>query len=101
MSRLFEAGERILLFDTKGRRYLVQLVEGGEFHTHAGPVPHNDLIGREEGWVARSTRTTVLLFHVASSSDMEFDTTNLGMEFILAANPSGSSTEGQAAANPW
>ncbi len=56
MSRPFEAGERVLLFDTKGRRYLVQLAAGGEFHTHAGPVPHDDLIGREEGWVARSTR---------------------------------------------
>jgi tRNA (adenine57-N1/adenine58-N1)-methyltransferase len=56
VSRPFEAGERVLLFDTKGRRYLVQLAPGGEFHTHSGPVPHDDLIGREEGWVARSTR---------------------------------------------
>ena len=56
MRRPFEAGERVLLFDTKGRRYLVQLAAGGEFHTHAGPVPHDDLIGQEEGWVARSTR---------------------------------------------
>ncbi len=56
MSRPFEAGERILLFDSKGRRYLVQLAVGGEFHTHSGPVGHDDLIGREEGWQARSTR---------------------------------------------
>ena len=49
VSRPFEAGERILLFDTKGRRYLVQLAEGGEFHTHSGPVSHDELIGREEG----------------------------------------------------
>ncbi len=56
MSRPFEAGERVLLFDTKGRRYLVQLAAGGEFHTHAGPVPHDDLIGREEGLVLRSSR---------------------------------------------
>ena len=27
MSRPFESGERILLFDTKGRRYLVQLMQ--------------------------------------------------------------------------
>ncbi len=56
MSRPFEAGERILLFDTKGRRYLVQLAEGGEFHTHSGPVPHDDLIGRQEGSLVRSSR---------------------------------------------
>jgi tRNA (adenine57-N1/adenine58-N1)-methyltransferase len=56
VSRLFTSGERILLFDTKGRRYLVQLAEGSEFHTHSGPVPHDDLIGREEGCSVRSAR---------------------------------------------
>ncbi len=56
VSRPFEAGERILLFDTKGRRYLVQLAQGGEFHTHSGPVRHDELIGQEEGWLVRSTR---------------------------------------------
>ena len=56
MSRPFEAGERILLFDSKGRRYLVPLQEGGEFHTHSGPVAHADLIGSEEGVTVRSTR---------------------------------------------
>jgi tRNA (adenine57-N1/adenine58-N1)-methyltransferase catalytic subunit len=56
VSRRFEAGEQVLLFDTKGRRYLVKLAEGGEFHTHSGPVPHDELIGREEGIVVRSSR---------------------------------------------
>jgi tRNA (adenine57-N1/adenine58-N1)-methyltransferase catalytic subunit len=56
VSRRFEAGEQVLLFDTKGRRYLVKLAEGGEFHTHSGPVPHDELIGREEGMVVRSSR---------------------------------------------
>ena len=55
-SRPFEAGERILLFDTKGRRYLVQLGREGEFHTHSGPVRHDDLIGHEEGVLVRSSR---------------------------------------------
>jgi tRNA (adenine57-N1/adenine58-N1)-methyltransferase len=50
------AGERVLLFDSKGRRYLVTLAEGGEFHTHSGPVPHADLIGQAEGVTVRSTR---------------------------------------------
>jgi tRNA (adenine57-N1/adenine58-N1)-methyltransferase len=56
VSRPFAAGERVLLFDSKGRRYLVQLAEGGEFHTHAGPVAYDELIGKEEGVVVRSAR---------------------------------------------
>ncbi len=56
MARVLAAGERVLLFDRKGRRYLVTLAEGGEFHTHAGPVPHADIIGREEGCSVRSSR---------------------------------------------
>ncbi len=53
--RPFEAGERVLLFDSKARRYLVTLTAGGEFHTHTGPVRHDDLIGKEEGARVRST----------------------------------------------
>jgi tRNA (adenine57-N1/adenine58-N1)-methyltransferase len=56
MSRPFEVGERVLLFDTKGRRYLVVLAAGGEFHTHSGPVAHDDIIGREEGVPVKSSR---------------------------------------------
>jgi tRNA (adenine57-N1/adenine58-N1)-methyltransferase len=43
------AGERVLLVDAKERRYLVKLRVGATFHTHAGLVAHDDLIGREEG----------------------------------------------------
>ncbi|MDP9074686.1 MAG: tRNA (adenine-N1)-methyltransferase [Actinomycetota bacterium] len=56
MSRPFLPGERVLLLDSKGRRYLVTLSVGGEFHTHAGPLRHDDLIGRAEGIMVRSTR---------------------------------------------
>ena len=56
MNRPFEVGERILLFDSKGRRYLVSLTDGGEFHTHSGPVSHSELLGQEEGVVVRSAR---------------------------------------------
>jgi tRNA (adenine57-N1/adenine58-N1)-methyltransferase len=56
LTRPFEPGERILLFDAKGRRYLVNLESGGEFHTHSGPVPHDLLIGAHEGSEVRSTR---------------------------------------------
>jgi len=56
VSRPLHAGERVLLFDSKGRRYLVTLAEGGEFHTHAGPVRHAEIIGAGEGVTVRSTR---------------------------------------------
>ena len=49
------AGEKALLVDSKARRYLVTLKEGGEFHTHAGVVPHELLIGHDEGVTVRST----------------------------------------------
>ena len=51
----FAAGERALLLDRKNRRYLVTLAAGGQFHSHTGWVAHDDLIGREEGTVVRST----------------------------------------------
>ena len=56
MSRLFAVGDQVLLIDTKKRRYLVTLAAGGEFHTHAGVVAHDAVIGSAEGIVdARRT----------------------------------------------
>jgi tRNA (adenine57-N1/adenine58-N1)-methyltransferase len=55
VSRPFTSGEKVLLVDSKGRQYLVTLTEGGEFHTHTGVVPHEELLGREEGVTVRST----------------------------------------------
>lgn len=54
--RPLEAGELVLLVDAKSRRYLVTLEAGGEFHSHAGFIPHDDLIGRDAGREVRSTR---------------------------------------------
>ena len=56
MSTAFDYGERVMLVDSKQRRYLVTLTEGGEFHSHAGFVPHAELVGRPEGCRVRSTR---------------------------------------------
>jgi len=44
----FELGDHCLLVDLKGRRYLLTLREGGEFHSHLGLIPHSDLIGLQE-----------------------------------------------------
>lgn len=42
-------GDRVMLIDQKDRRYLLTLREGATFHTHAGIVAHNDIIGVSEG----------------------------------------------------
>ncbi len=56
MSRPLTAGERVLLLDSKQRRYLVTLADGGEFHTHSGVIDHALLIGAVEGSTVTSTR---------------------------------------------
>jgi tRNA (adenine57-N1/adenine58-N1)-methyltransferase catalytic subunit len=61
VSRPFAAGDQVLLVDVKKRRYLVTLEPGGEFHTHAGVIPHDDLIGAAEGSSFRSTRGSAML----------------------------------------
>lgn len=55
MSRPFRTGERVILADSKGRRYLLALSEGGSFHSHTGIVEHDGVLGREEGITVRST----------------------------------------------
>jgi tRNA (adenine57-N1/adenine58-N1)-methyltransferase len=54
MSGPFEPGERILLVDQRGRRYLMTLRGGETWHSHGGGVPHDLVIGSEEGVVVRS-----------------------------------------------
>ncbi|MBW3657770.1 MAG: tRNA (adenine-N1)-methyltransferase [Actinobacteria bacterium] len=49
-------GELVVLSDRKGRRYLVTLAAGEEWHSHAGVVPHDDFIGRTEGMAVRTNR---------------------------------------------
>lgn len=50
-----QAGERVLLIDSRNRRYLVTLAGGKQFHSHAGSVDHDALIGQPEGSVVRSS----------------------------------------------
>jgi len=53
----FTAGDKAVLLDSKKRRYLVDLADDGEFHSHAGFVRHADIIGQTEGCRVRSTKT--------------------------------------------
>ena len=54
MSAPLEPGERILLVDARGRRYLVLLRSGETWHSHGGALVHDALIGAEEGVEVRS-----------------------------------------------
>lgn len=51
----FEPGERVLLLDDRGRRYLITLQQGQSYHFHRGIVAHDDLIGQDEGITVRTT----------------------------------------------
>mgnify|MGYP000965603034 CR=1 FL=1 len=46
----------VLLLDSKQRQYLVTLQLGKEFHSHAGYISHEEIIGAGEGVTLRSTR---------------------------------------------
>jgi len=56
MNGAFTAGDRVLLVDNKKRRHLVTLEAGGQFHTHAGIVAHDDLIGHADGTTVHTSR---------------------------------------------
>jgi tRNA (adenine57-N1/adenine58-N1)-methyltransferase catalytic subunit len=56
MTGVFTAGEKALLLDSKKRRYMIDLADDGEFHSHNGFVAHADVIGQPEGVVVRSTK---------------------------------------------
>lgn len=49
------AGETVLLVDRKKRRYLFELTNAAEFHTHGGVLAHNEIIGATEGVTLRSS----------------------------------------------
>jgi tRNA (adenine57-N1/adenine58-N1)-methyltransferase catalytic subunit len=61
MRRPFTAGDRVLLVDSKRRRHLVTLTEGGSFHSHAGVVAHAAIIGQEDGVTVRTSLGTKLI----------------------------------------
>ncbi|WP_459959847.1 tRNA (adenine-N1)-methyltransferase [Nocardia sp. IFM 10818] len=57
----FQIGDRVQLTDAKGRKFTVHLEAGAFFHTHAGPIAHDDLIGADEGCVVNSAKGTPYL----------------------------------------
>jgi tRNA (adenine57-N1/adenine58-N1)-methyltransferase len=65
----FEPGERILLLDQRQRTYLVKLQAGGTFHSHGGTLPHDVLIGRNEGARVATATGMVLVAYRPRVSD--------------------------------
>ncbi|OXR42943.1 tRNA (adenine(58)-N(1))-methyltransferase TrmI [Nocardia cerradoensis] len=57
----FAMGDRVQLTDAKGRQHTVVLEPGKEFHTHKGPIRHDELIGADEGCVVQSANGTPYL----------------------------------------
>jgi tRNA (adenine57-N1/adenine58-N1)-methyltransferase len=55
MIRTIQAGERVLLIDARGRRYLVGLAAGKLFHSHVGAIAHDDIIGAPEGRIVATS----------------------------------------------
>ncbi len=51
----FEAGDRVQLTDSKGRLHTITLEAGRDFHTHAGRLAHNEVIGRPDGSVVSNS----------------------------------------------
>jgi tRNA (adenine57-N1/adenine58-N1)-methyltransferase catalytic subunit len=54
-SGVFEVGDLVLVFDSKGRRHLVTLESGGQLHLHTGVIRHDDLVGAKEGVTVRTS----------------------------------------------
>jgi tRNA (adenine57-N1/adenine58-N1)-methyltransferase len=65
-----EAGERVLLIDAKDRHYLITLKPGAAFHTHAGIVQHDDVIGQLEGSLINSSTERSFLVLRPTLSDV-------------------------------
>ena len=63
-------GDRVMLIDQKDRRYLVTLRSGATFHTHAGIVQHDDVIGVVEGSTVRGSTNRPFLVLRPSLSDV-------------------------------
>lgn len=67
--RPLDAGERVLLIDSKDRRYLVTLQTGKQFHAHHGTLDHDVVIGRPAGSTVKSSGGMRLLVFRPSLSD--------------------------------
>jgi tRNA (adenine57-N1/adenine58-N1)-methyltransferase len=57
----FGDGDLCLFIDSRRRRYLVRLQSGATFHTHAGTLAHDEVIGRFPGMTVTTSHGLSLL----------------------------------------
>ncbi|MBN1786497.1 MAG: tRNA (adenine-N1)-methyltransferase [Candidatus Methanofastidiosa archaeon] len=48
----FKEGERLLLIDEKGKKFMITLGERSQLHTHGGVIELADIVGKEPGYKA-------------------------------------------------
>ena len=60
MNTPFEAGERVMFVDQRGRTYLVKLQAKGTYHTHSGTLGHEEILGQPEGTKVETSGGMVL-----------------------------------------
>jgi tRNA (adenine57-N1/adenine58-N1)-methyltransferase len=65
----FESGERALLVDRRGRRYLITLRAGEKFHFHQGFLAHDEIIGSPEGLTLKASTGASLIVYRPSLAD--------------------------------
>ena len=65
----FAEGDLALLVDSRGRQYLITLAAGQVFHSHFGAVPHDEIIGRNQGARVRSASGKTVIALKPSLSD--------------------------------
>jgi tRNA (adenine57-N1/adenine58-N1)-methyltransferase catalytic subunit len=53
-------GDTVILMDRKGRRFMLRLESGRDYHFHRGIIRHDDLIGLPEGSTVTSTMSARL-----------------------------------------
>lgn len=58
---VFEPGDRVQLSDSKGRLHSITLQTGGNFYTHKGAIPHDEIIGKPDGSLVSSAAGTEYL----------------------------------------
>lgn len=55
LSGPFREGDRVQLTGPKNKLHTITLVAGDIFHSHRGPIAHNDIIGLPDGSVVRNS----------------------------------------------
>ncbi|MEN3013547.1 MAG: tRNA (adenine-N1)-methyltransferase [Endomicrobiia bacterium] len=58
---MLKENDFVMLIDTKGKKYIIELKKDNVFYFHKGKVLHNDLIGKPEGYIVYSSMNEKLI----------------------------------------